>query len=74
MIIPTVSGFLRNVAVPPIPAAREWARGYAGAAGKMIDLTQAVPGYPAHPALLERLAIDPGKRLSDQIDALDAKR
>jgi hypothetical protein len=24
--------------------------------------------------VLERLAVDPGKRLSDQIDALDAKR
>lgn len=56
MIIPTVSGFLRRVAAPPIPAAREWARGYAGAAGTMIDLTQAVPGYPAHPELLARLA------------------
>ena len=60
MLIPTQSSFLRNVAAPPIPAAREWARRYAGGAGPMIDLTQAVPGYPAHPDLLERLAIAAG--------------
>ncbi len=60
MIIPTVSSLLRKIAAPPIPAAREWARGYTGAAGPMIDLTQAVPGYPAHPELLNRLAIAAG--------------
>jgi aspartate/methionine/tyrosine aminotransferase len=40
---------------PPIPAARGWAARYAGAAGPMLDLTQAVPGYPPHPELLGRL-------------------
>ena len=60
MIAPTQSSFLRNVVAPPIPAAREWARGYAGAVGPMIDLTQAVPGYPAHPDLLDRLAVAAG--------------
>ena len=40
---------------PPIPAARGWAARYAGAAGPMLDLTQAVPGYPPHPELLDRL-------------------
>ena len=64
MIVPTQSSFLRTVATPPIPAAREWARGYAGGAGPMIDLTQAVPGYPAHPDLLERLAIAAGDAAS----------
>jgi aspartate/methionine/tyrosine aminotransferase len=45
---------------PPIPAARAWAARYAGAAGPAIDLTQAVPGYPPHPALLDRLAAAAG--------------
>ncbi|MBO1074377.1 aminotransferase [Roseomonas marmotae] len=43
-------------AAPPIPTARAWAARYAGDAGPMIDLTQAVPGYPPHPGMLERLA------------------
>lgn len=60
MMAPTQSSLLRNVVAPPIPAAREWAHGYAGAAGPMIDLTQAVPGYPAHPDLLARLAVAAG--------------
>jgi aspartate/methionine/tyrosine aminotransferase len=47
---------IRATAAPPIPAARGWAARYAGQAGPMIDLTQAVPGYPPHPELLARLA------------------
>lgn len=45
---------------PPIPAARAWAARYGGAAGPAIDLTQAVPGYPPHQGLLERLAAAAG--------------
>jgi aspartate/methionine/tyrosine aminotransferase len=40
---------------PPIPAARAWAARYGGRHGPALDLTQAVPGYPPHPELLERL-------------------
>jgi aspartate/methionine/tyrosine aminotransferase len=47
---------------PPIPAARAWAARYAGSAGPMIDLTQAVPGYPPHPEMLERLASAAGSQ------------
>jgi aspartate/methionine/tyrosine aminotransferase len=47
---------------PPIPAARAWAARYTGGAGPMIDLTQAVPGYPPHPEMLERLASAAGSR------------
>ena len=47
---------------PPIPAARAWAARYQGGAGPMIDLTQAVPGYPPHPEMLERLASAAGSR------------
>ena len=39
---------------PPIPPVRGWAGRYGGAA-PLLDLTQAVPGYPAHAALLARL-------------------
>jgi aspartate/methionine/tyrosine aminotransferase len=47
---------------PPIPAARAWAARYGGSAGPAIDMTQAVPGYPPPPALLERLAEAAGSR------------
>ena len=41
---------------PPIPLVQSWGRAYQGAAGPLIDLCQAVPGYPPHPDLLGRLA------------------
>jgi aspartate/methionine/tyrosine aminotransferase len=47
---------IRATAAPPIPAARAWAARYDGRAGRALDLTQAVPGYPPPPELLERLA------------------
>jgi aspartate/methionine/tyrosine aminotransferase len=52
---PTLSAAVRATGVPPIPAARVWAQRYGGQAGAPIDLTQAVPGYPAHPELLARI-------------------
>ncbi|TDR94892.1 aminotransferase [Enterovirga rhinocerotis] len=44
------------VSAPPIPEARAWAARYDGRHGPAIDLTQAVPGYPAHPGLVDRLS------------------
>jgi len=40
---------------PPIPAAHGWAARYDGAVGPMLDLCQAVPGYPPHPEMLRHL-------------------
>lgn len=48
---------VRSVAAPRIPAARAWAARYDGRAGPPIDVTQAVPGYPAHPELVARLGV-----------------
>ncbi len=45
-----------STSAPPIPAVQGWMRDYDGHAGPMIDLCQAVPGYPPPPALLDRLA------------------
>ncbi len=62
--MPRFSGRIARTAAPPIPAVRAWASRYAGAAGPLIDMTQAVPGYPAHPELLARLgaaAADPAQ-------------
>ncbi|TAM95792.1 MAG: aminotransferase class I/II-fold pyridoxal phosphate-dependent enzyme, partial [Rhizobiaceae bacterium] len=41
---------------PPIPAVQRWAGAYEGKYGPLIDLSQAVPGYPPHPDLLRWLA------------------
>ena len=59
-----LSARLRATAAPPIPAARRWAAAYDGAAGPLLDLTQAVPGYPPPPALLARLAEAAGEASS----------
>jgi aspartate/methionine/tyrosine aminotransferase len=56
---------------PPIPAARRWAARYAGQAGPMLDLTQAVPGYPPHPEMLARLAEAAGQRASAGYGPID---
>jgi aspartate/methionine/tyrosine aminotransferase len=55
-MIPTLSPSIRATPNPPIPAARKWAARYGGGSGPAIDLTQAVPGYPPHPELLQRLS------------------
>ena len=47
---------LIDTATPPIPEAQSWAKGYDGSRGPLIDLSQAVPGYPPHPDLLARLS------------------
>lgn len=47
---------LPRTGAPPIPEARSWAAAYGGQAGPVIDLTQAVPGYPPPLELLEHLA------------------
>ncbi|HEY4251598.1 MAG TPA: aminotransferase [Roseomonas sp.] len=63
MAAPRFAARIGRTAAPPIPAVRAWAARYAGAAGPLLDMTQAVPGYPAHPELLARLgaaAADPG--------------
>lgn len=51
---------IRATGAPPIPAVRGWVARYQGGAGPVLDLTQAVPGYPPHPDLLMRLAAAAG--------------
>jgi aspartate/methionine/tyrosine aminotransferase len=53
---PAIAPTVAVVPVPPIPACRAWATRYAGGHGKPLDLTQAVPGWPPHPKMLEALA------------------
>ncbi|MSP05455.1 MAG: aminotransferase [Acetobacteraceae bacterium] len=51
-----LSARIRDTFAAPIPIAKAWAARYHGGAGPIIDLTQAVPGYPTHPDLATRLA------------------
>jgi aspartate/methionine/tyrosine aminotransferase len=51
----TFNPLLVDTATPPIPEAKAWTAAYSGALGPLIDLSQAVPGYPPHPEMLERL-------------------
>jgi aspartate/methionine/tyrosine aminotransferase len=46
---------LVDTATPPVPEAKAWAAAYDGSAGPPIDMAQAVPGYPPHAEMLERL-------------------
>jgi len=54
--MPELNPGVTGVVEPPIPAAHAWAARYDGSCGPMLDLCQAVPGYPPHPEMLERLA------------------
>jgi aspartate/methionine/tyrosine aminotransferase len=56
MTTPPLSPRIRATFAAPIPTAKAWAARYDGRAGPIIDVTQAVPGYPTHPELAARLA------------------
>jgi len=45
-----------SILPPPVPSVFAWARAYDGSKGPAIDLSQAVPGYPAHEDILGWLA------------------
>ena len=51
-----INPLLAAVETPPILEAHAWAARYDGRHGPLLDLCQAVPGYPPHPGLLERAA------------------
>lgn len=53
---PALNPLLAGIEPPPILEAHGWAARYDGALGPSLDMCQAVPGYPPHPALLQHLA------------------
>jgi hypothetical protein len=52
MPAPAFNPLISRLSPPPVPAVFAWARAYDGARGPLIDLSQAVPGYPPHPDML----------------------
>ncbi len=68
-----LAGTMRAIPGPPILACRAWGARYAGRLGPPMDLTQAVPGYPPHPGLLERLAEAAGSRAAASYGPLEGE-
>ena len=50
-----LNSFVDELDAPVIPMAQAWGRAYQGALGPLIDLSQAAPGYPPPPEMLEWL-------------------
>lgn len=55
MTAAVLNPLVTRLSPPPIPAVQAWGRAYAGGHGPLIDLSQAVPGYPPHPDMLRWL-------------------
>jgi aspartate/methionine/tyrosine aminotransferase len=53
--MPHFNPLVEKLSPPPVPSVLAWAKAYEGARGPLIDLSQAVPGYPAHPDMLKWL-------------------
>ena len=52
---PRFNPLVETLSAPPIPEVQAWKRDYDGCLGPLIDLSQAVPGYPPHPDMLHWL-------------------
>lgn len=50
--MPHFNPLVEKLSSPPVPSVLAWAKSYDGSRGPLIDLSQAVPGYPAHPDML----------------------
>ncbi len=53
--MPAFNPLVEKLAPPPVPSVFAWGRSYDGSCGPLIDLSQAVPGYPPHPLILSLL-------------------
>ena len=53
--MPAFNPLVAKLSPPPVPSVAAWGRAYDGSQGPLIDLSQAVPGYPPHPEMLRLL-------------------
>jgi aspartate/methionine/tyrosine aminotransferase len=53
--MPAFNPLVAKLSPPPVPSVAAWGRAYDGSQGPLIDLSQAVPGYPTHPEMLRLL-------------------
>ncbi len=54
--MPDLNPVIDALSMPAIPKVQSWARAYDGSKGPLFDLSQAVPGYPPPPEMLDWLA------------------
>lgn len=50
-----INPLVETLSSPPIPEVQAWKHDYDGRLGPLLDLSQAVPGYPSHPDMLRWL-------------------
>ncbi|CAN7728908.1 aminotransferase [Phyllobacterium sp. LjRoot231] len=55
MTAAVLNSLVTRLSPPPIPAVQAWGKSYSGGHGPLIDLSQAVPGYPPHADMLRWL-------------------
>ena len=55
-ILQRLNKAVTDLTAPPIPLVLGWADSYDGRQGEMINVSQAVPGYPSHPKLYQWLS------------------
>ena len=46
---------ISKLTAPPVSVVQDWKASYDGSHGSLIDMSQAVPGYPAHPDMTKAL-------------------
>jgi aspartate/methionine/tyrosine aminotransferase len=71
--MPGFNPLVERLSPPPIPSVLAWASAYDGARGPLIDLSQAVPGYPPHPDMLAWLAEAAGSRAYTGYGAIEGE-
>ena len=75
--MPKLNTAVDALSMPAIPKVQAWARAYDGSHGPLLDLSQAVPGYPPPPDMLKWLgeaAADPALTGYGNIEGEDELR
>lgn len=72
--MPAFNPLVEQISPPPVPSVQAWARAYDGSKGPLIDLSQAVPGYPPHPKMLELLGEAAASRTFTGYGAIEGDR
>ena len=64
---------ISRLTAPPVSVVQDWRASYDGARGQLIDMSQAVPGYAAHPdmtAALESAAANPDSARYGRVEGI----
>ncbi|MBW9062941.1 aminotransferase [Rhizobium herbae] len=72
--MPRFNPLIARLSPPPVPSVLAWAKAYDGARGPLIDLSQAVPGYPPHPEMLKWLGEAAASRAYTGYGAIEGER